>query len=659
MKSAMMVHMQMCVFILILVLAAVSASSQEPIYEPTWESIIENYSIPQWYEDGKFGIYVHWGVFQVPARYCLYGDEMYDENHPSFTYHRQTYGDQKTFGYKDFIPLYTMEKFDPEAWADLFVESGAKYIMPIAIFHDGVAQYKSNVIKKFNLVDYPGACGKDVVALLEKSVRARGLKFGITNQYLENWGYYCHSPDYDTSDLENVELYNTGEGGVCGRYFYTGYNGAVARKSWLEGMWLASVYEQIDMFKPDIIFFDMATQLGFDHLFDGQNLKTALTAYYYNAALKWGKQVAINMKVNSMPMGTHVHDHERGSLSTLQPLFWQSDTPLGNGWGYRAPYTCRKPANMMRLLAESVALNGSVMMATGNLPDGTLPPGIPTMLREIGNWLKTNGEAIYHTRPWKVQKEGPTTKVGQAGTNYTTRDIRFTADKAWTKIYAIGLDWPGSQMIITSMKTGSFDVSTIDSIYLIGGGKLTYSQDDAGLKVNVGERAPIEDYPYAVKICLKTSERDAFAKIEAESCSNKRMGAIEVKTCSEGGQCLDGARSNDWAVYPKVNFGSGANEFEARVSASTVANSDIASIEVRLDDPSGPLIGTLTGACPGGINNYTTLTCRLTTTATGIHDLYLVFNPGFRSYNLNWFSFRPGTVPVSTLTGAHALVKAK
>jgi hypothetical protein len=189
-------------------------------------------------------------------------------------------------------------------------------------------------------------------------------------------------------------------------------------------------------------------------------------------------------------------------------------------------------------------------------------------------------------------------------------------------------------------------------------GKLTYTQDATGLRITLpGTAVPIAGAPYALRIKLKMPLRDAFARIEAESYNNKRLGAIKTKTCSEGGQCLDSARSNDWLAYANMDFGTGANRFEARVSAATVANSNLASIEVHLDDPSGPLVGTLKGATPGGVNNYTALSCTLTAPATGAHNVFLVFNPGFRSYNLNWFKFYPGivsTVPrdarVSALT---------
>src|SRR6266540_5557957 len=104
-------------------------------YEATWKSLTQ-YTIPDWYLDGKFGIFIHWGLYSVPA----FGNEWYPRNMyiqgtPEYTHHLETYGPHTKFGYKDFIPMFKAEKYDPEAWADLFLQAGAKFVVPVAEHH--------------------------------------------------------------------------------------------------------------------------------------------------------------------------------------------------------------------------------------------------------------------------------------------------------------------------------------------------------------------------------------------------------------------------------------------------------------------------------------------------------------------------------------------
>src|SRR5436305_10421915 len=161
---------------------------QPPRFEPNWESLKAGYSIPRWYEDAKFGIFIHWGVYAVPG----FGNEwyprnMYQQGTPEFEHHVATYGPHTEFGYKDFIPQLTAEKFDPAAWARLFKQAGARYVMPVAEHHDGFAMYDSK-LAEWNAVKMGPQ--RDLTGELADAVRAEGMIFGVSYHRAENWFFF-------------------------------------------------------------------------------------------------------------------------------------------------------------------------------------------------------------------------------------------------------------------------------------------------------------------------------------------------------------------------------------------------------------------------------------------------------------------------------------
>lgn len=180
------------------------SSSSTTRYEPNWESL-KHYAVPEWFKDAKFGIFIHWGVYAVPA----FGNEwyprdMYRRGSPEFEHHRQTWGPQGQFGYKDFIPLFKAEKWDPAAWVDLFRRAGARYVVPVAEHHDGFPMYDCS-FTNWNAAQM-GPC-RDTVAELERAVRGAGLKFGVSSHRAFNWRYYTFAEAFDTSNPDNCKLY--------------------------------------------------------------------------------------------------------------------------------------------------------------------------------------------------------------------------------------------------------------------------------------------------------------------------------------------------------------------------------------------------------------------------------------------------------------------
>jgi hypothetical protein len=176
-------------------------------FEPTWESLKAGYRIPRWYEDAKFGIFIHWGVYAVPA----FGNEWYPRNMyqpgtPEFEHHIATYGPHTEFGYKDFIPQLTAEHFDPAAWAKLFKEAGARYIVPVAEHHDGFAMYDSKFTEWSAAKIGPR---RDLIGELAEAVRAEDMIFGVSYHRAENWFFFDGGRSFpsDVQDERNRGLY--------------------------------------------------------------------------------------------------------------------------------------------------------------------------------------------------------------------------------------------------------------------------------------------------------------------------------------------------------------------------------------------------------------------------------------------------------------------
>ena len=316
-------------------LAQVDARVARGPFAASWRSLAA-YQVPTWFRDAKFGIFIHWGVFSVPAfNNEWYSRNMYVKGSAPYEYHRAVYGPQAKFGYKDFIPRFTMAKFDPDAWADLFVRAGARYVVPVAEHSDGFAMYDS----KFTLWDAARMGPKrDVIAALEKAVRARGLRFGVSSHRAEHWWWYHEGTEYasDVDDPRYAGLYGPAEPMHLPGDDTTGEPDPSHLERWLPPSqpyvddWLARSTELVDDYHPDFIYFDWwINQPAF-----APDLKR-MAAYYYDVAAARHQGVVLTYKLEAFPPGAAVLDIERGKLDALRLLPWQSDTSVSiNSWGY-------------------------------------------------------------------------------------------------------------------------------------------------------------------------------------------------------------------------------------------------------------------------------------------------------------------------------------
>ncbi len=473
------------------------ASSDKP-FQPTWNSLRNNRT-PQWLRDGKFGIYTHWGVYAVPAmgpNATWYSNHAYmDPNSPERAYHEMTFGPLRTFGYKDFIPMFKAEKFNAEEWADLFKKSGARFAGPVAEHHDGFAMWDS-ALTEWNAAKMGPR--RDVVGELAKAIKSRGLKFVTAFHHAENWFFF---PVWD-------KTLDCGDPRYSGLYGPIHEKGAQPTKAFFD-VWKGKVVEVIEKYSPDFLWFDFG--LGFVT----EPYKRELLAYFYNQAAAQNKEVIVTYKDHDLPVGIGINDLELGQESDLTYHEWITDSSVDNqgAWGYVRSAGFKTVENLVHNLVDRVSKNGYLLLNVGPKADGSIPDEAKEQLLGLGRWLEINGEAIYGTMPWMVAGEGPTKldKKGPFNENdalrYTAQDIRFTAKT--DTLYATVLGWPGEKILIKSLAGGpnpnrnfrnGLYPSEISSITMLGDGKpLRWEMSAEGLSIETPKTKPCA-YAYVFKI---------------------------------------------------------------------------------------------------------------------------------------------------------------
>lgn len=471
-------------------LAEIDKAAAQGPFEPTWDSL-SDFEVPEWYHDAKFGIFIHWGAYSVPA----FGSEwyprnMYAEGSKEYEHHLETYGPHTEFGYKDFIPQFTADRFDPKEWAALFKEAGARYVIPVAEHHDGFPMYDSDY------TDWSAAKRgpkRDVIGELSNALRDEGVTFGASSHRAEHWWFFDQGMliESDVQDEANAALY-----GPANNKRVAESQAEPPDKKFLDD-WLLRSCEIVDKYRPKVVYFDWwICQPAF------QPYLKRFAAYYYNRAAEWDQPAAINFKEwegYSFPRGTGVLDVERGKFPGIHPTLWQTCTSVSkNSWGYVSNHEYKEVGDIVDDLVDVVSKNGTMLLNIGPQADGTIPQREQEMLRAIGAWLDVNGPAIYGTRPWKKYGEGPTEEAAGSFTDvkraaYTGEDFRFTTRDG--KLYAITLAWPeDGRLLVRSIDGG------VTGVRLLGhGGEVEWRQTDDGLEVTLPDEPPCR-FAYSLEL---------------------------------------------------------------------------------------------------------------------------------------------------------------
>jgi len=453
---------------------------------PTPESL-QQYECPEWFRDAKFGIYLHWGVYSVAERGEWYPRQMYLQDRWEYKHHVETYGHPSEFGYKEFIPMWKAENFDPDRLVDLFKRAGAKYFTPCAVHHDNFDLWNSKH-HKYNSVNMGPK--KDITGMWRKAALKHGLRFGVTTHLARSYSWFQVNKGADKSGPYKGVPYDGND--PMYRDFYHEPDPDTNRKHpknppehWRKN-WAKRIKDLIDNYKPDHLYFDGAIPFQGD---DQGKTGMEVMAYYFNQNMKWhgGRQEGVlcikKFKDHGIYLeGVATRDMERRKAEGLMPEPWQTDDSIGP-WGYHKGAEYKSVDEIIDKLVDIVSKNGNYLLNVPPKADGTLDAETEQILLGIGKWLDVNGEAVYGTRPWKIFGEN---------------DIRFT--RKGKTLYAVALKGPEKKTIEMAALGKQNNVGNIAKVTFLGlPGRLDWKQDAEALRINLPPTRPCEN-AYSFKI---------------------------------------------------------------------------------------------------------------------------------------------------------------
>ncbi len=457
---------------------------------PTDESL-STYKYPQWFRDAKFGIWAHWGPQAVPRQGDWYARKMYLKNPKNswergiYDYHLKNYGHPSVFGYKDIIPLWKAERWNPEELMKLYKKIGAKYFVSMATHHDNFFLWNSK-LHRWNSVNMGPK--KDVVGLWQHAAKNQGLYFGLSEHLAASYLWYqpAFSADsigekagvpYDTNNPDYQDLYHPKAA--------PDDNGWMTKNPVWQREWFDRIKEVVDLYKPDLLYSDCP--LPFHN-----NVGRSLIAHFYNNNMNAnsGNLTAVyNCKEASN--NRFVQDVERGVMDSISKFPWQTDTSIGD-WFYKTGQKYSTSTQVIQMLIDIVSKNGNLLLNVVQTPEGDLEPDVLNILDGIGSWIKINGEGIYASRPWKIYGEGPSTieqqEKGSFGGLKDTRayregDVRYTTKDG--DVYAFYMVNPTSKMRLTSLGLNTLSGNQrILSVSILGSKeKLRWEQNNDALTI--------------------------------------------------------------------------------------------------------------------------------------------------------------------------------
>ena len=492
-------------------------------FQPTWESLEQNYKLPDWYRNAKFGIWMHWGPQCQPGDGDWYAKYLYDQGRPQYEFHLQKYGHPSKFGFKDVINEWKAEKWDPAALLQRFKGAGAKFLVSMANHHDNFDNFNSKY-QPWNSVNIGPK--KDIVGTWAKLARESGLNFGVSVHAARAWNWYEDAQGSDkTGPLAGVPYDGKmtkadGKGlwweGLDPQDLYA-QNHAIGAEP--DAAYIAKYFNRvkdlIDQHHPDLIFFD-------DSKLPLGDTGLNLAAHFYNANSQWhnGKLQAVIIAngFSVVEQQAAVNNLERNMTLDMLETPWNKGNCLGP-WHYSiSDYNkgYQKTGAMIHLLVDVVSKNGTFLLAIPLPGSGEIDDKATAFLDEMTKWMAINSECIYDTRPWVIYGEGPSVKNDAAarsaainpprglGPNLTADDIRFTTKGAI--LYAIVMGKPaGNIATIRSLaKNSPHYPGEIGSVQMLGSDqKLAYSRNENGMSVGLPTGTALSDYANTLKITPK------------------------------------------------------------------------------------------------------------------------------------------------------------
>ena len=492
------------------------AGDSPRVYRPELASLEEAEPAPEWFRDAKLGIYFHWGVYSVPA----FGNEwyprnMYVEGSPENRHHLEEYGSVSAWPYSafatgamdrrgrlvQFAPKLTSAggQFDPEEWAQLFADAGARFAGPVAEHHDGFSMWASKV-NPWNAREMGPRL--DLVGLLTDAIRRRNMKVLVSMHHAYNiTGFYEAAPKTDDRRLKMLFGQQSKEEN--------------------EALWLAKHKEVIDGYHPDVIWQD------FNLHRISEPVLLQFLAYYRNRAVDWGKEVVATYKDGLNPRCALL-DYERGGPPDIMEDYWLTDDAISStSWSYTDGIRYYSPKQVFHGFLDRVSKNGNLLLNISPRADGTIPQEQRELLLAMGAWLRKYGEAVYSTRAWDRYGEGPTRMGAAHGvmgppSEGTARDVRYTRSKDNSTLYAILLGWEAGQKEITleALSSDRVDGSKLRAVELLKGGDgaslpLEFEKSIEGLHVRLPERS-FDELAYVLRITFdgKIPPYDGFAVLD-------------------------------------------------------------------------------------------------------------------------------------------------
>lgn len=465
-------------------------------FKDNWESLSQ-FQIPSFLREKRFGIFIHWGVYSVPA----FGNEwyprrMYIKGDICNTHHIKTYG--KDFEYRDFIGRFKPDQFDADEWVKLFKASGAGYIMPVGEHHDGVKMYKSD-LNHWNMMELNG---RDYMAELHAACDKAGIGFMISNHRAEHFWFMNGArrfyPESECAKGLYPDLYGPAYVPPSGNIYKTDQE-ISPTEEWLKD-WLASACEMIDLNKPSAVYFDWWIQKS-----EFRPYVKKFLAYYYNRGMEWGREVCVFYKVGAVFDGCAVYDIERGQTDAALGKIWQNDTAAAkNSWGYTEGNKFKSAGEVIRNLIEVAAKNGCFMLNVGPKANGAICKEEQTLLLEIGKWFSVNGAAIRGSYPFEVCAfEGKKSINGSFKENKTFRkgDYCFTVKPGKIFVFPMAYKLPQVLKIKSLRRANEGGIRyDIKAVKILGQNKeLPFVQSEKRLQITLPCKMQ-NDIPFCIEV---------------------------------------------------------------------------------------------------------------------------------------------------------------